>query len=98
MEELLVTSNLSFSHNVFHRYIYLVLQNVALCGIGLMALKRWNLSLIERGKNMRNGENAGYQNFLLFPLFSNGFYLNIVKTQDFEVWRYMLIYSNHTNS
>ena len=34
-EKLLVTSNFSFSHNVFHSYIPLVRQNVALCGNGL---------------------------------------------------------------
>ena len=31
-EKLLVTSNFSFSHNVFHSYISLVHQNVALSG------------------------------------------------------------------
>ena len=34
-EELLVTSNFSFSHNVFHCHISIVRQNVALCGNGL---------------------------------------------------------------
>ena len=34
-EELLVASNPSFSHNVFHSYISLVRQNAALCGNGL---------------------------------------------------------------
>ena len=34
-EKLLVTSNFSFSHNVFHSYISLVQQNVVLCGNGL---------------------------------------------------------------
>ena len=33
-EKLLVTSNFSFSHNVFHSYISLVRQNAALCGNG----------------------------------------------------------------
>ena len=32
MEKLLVTSNFSFSHNVFYGYISLLCQNVALCG------------------------------------------------------------------
>ena len=32
---MLVTSNFSFSHNVFHSCTCLVLQNVALCGNGL---------------------------------------------------------------
>ena len=31
-EKLLVTSNFSFSHNVFYTYISLVRQNAALCG------------------------------------------------------------------
>ena len=34
-EKLLVTSNFSFSHNVFHSYISLVGQNAVLCGNGL---------------------------------------------------------------
>ena len=35
-EKLLVTSNFSFSHNVFHSYMFLVRQNAVLCGNGLM--------------------------------------------------------------
>ena len=34
-EGLLVTGNFSFSHNVFHSYLSLVHQNVALCSNGL---------------------------------------------------------------
>ena len=34
-EKLLVTSNFFFSHNVFHSYVSLVRQNVALYGNGL---------------------------------------------------------------
>ena len=34
-EKLLVTSNFSFSHNVFHSFTSLVSQNAALCGNGL---------------------------------------------------------------
>ena len=34
-EKLLVSSNLSFSHNVFHSYISLVRRSAALCGNGL---------------------------------------------------------------
>ena len=34
-KKLLVTSNFSFSHNVFHSYISSVCQNVALFGNGL---------------------------------------------------------------
>ena len=39
-EKLPVTSNFSFSHNVFHSYtcISLVRQNAALCGSGLIML------------------------------------------------------------
>ena len=33
-EKLLVTSNFSFSHNVFHSYISLARQNAELCGNG----------------------------------------------------------------
>ena len=35
-EKLLVTSNFSFSHKVFHSYISLVHQNAALCVNGLI--------------------------------------------------------------
>ena len=38
MEKLLVTSNFSFPHNVFHSYISLVRRNVALCGYGLIGV------------------------------------------------------------
>ena len=38
---MLVTSNFSFSHNVFYSYISLVYQNVALCGNGLNQLIFW---------------------------------------------------------
>ena len=34
-EKLLDTSNVSFSHNVFHSYISFVCQNAVLCGSGL---------------------------------------------------------------
>ena len=34
-EKLLVTSNFSLSHNVFHNYKSLVRQNAVLCGNGL---------------------------------------------------------------
>ena len=36
MKKLLVTSNFSFSHNVFHSYISLVRQHAVLCGNGLI--------------------------------------------------------------
>ena len=35
-EKLLVTSNFSFSHNVFHSYISLEHKNAVLCGNGLI--------------------------------------------------------------
>ena len=35
LRTLLVTSNFSFSHNIFHRYISLMRQNAALSGNGL---------------------------------------------------------------
>ena len=35
-DKLLVPSNFSFSHNVFHSYISLVHQNAVLCGTGLI--------------------------------------------------------------
>ena len=35
-EKLLVTSNFSFSHNVFHSYISIVHQNTVSCGNGLI--------------------------------------------------------------
>ena len=42
--ELLVTSNFSFSHNVFYNYIFLVRQNVALCGDGLRLIQIESIS------------------------------------------------------
>ena len=44
--KLLLTSNFSFSRNVFHSYISLVRQNASLCGNGLNAIfqpsaKKW---------------------------------------------------------
>ena len=57
-EKLLVTSNFSFSHNVFHSYISLVRQNVALCGNGGILLFLI-FDIIENivGK----GDSAGHQ-------------------------------------
>ena len=52
-EKLLVTSNFSFSHNVFHIYISLVHQNASLCG---------NQLNIER-----KVKNVDYKHFLHFP-------------------------------
>ena len=40
-EKLLVTSNFSFSQNVFYSYISLVHQNAALCGNGLKVKIVW---------------------------------------------------------
>ena len=39
-DKLLVTSNCSFSHNVFHSYIFLVRQNAVLFGNGLTIYAR----------------------------------------------------------
>ena len=38
-EKLLVTSNFSFSHNVFHSYISFVRQNAVFSGTGLMYIR-----------------------------------------------------------
>ena len=51
-EKLLVTSDFSFSHDVFHSYIYLVCQNVALCGNGLiLKYRRVQLVHLKRSTN-----------------------------------------------
>ena len=40
------------------------------------------ISLYDRVENtVGNGENAGYQPFLLFPVFSNAFFFRIVESQ-----------------
>ena len=49
-EKLLVTSNFSFSHNVFHSCISLVRQNVALCGNGLNSRVRRD-KVLKRKRN-----------------------------------------------
>ena len=42
--------------------------------------------VLGRVENMvGNGENAGYQDFVPFPLFSKGFLYGIVKSLDFVV-------------
>ena len=73
-EKLLVTSNFSFSYNAFHRYIYLVCQNVwqcALCGSGLIySHSTWNLMTLKENESFENiaGKNDGnVSHFLLFP-------------------------------
>ena len=45
------------------------------------------ISLVDRVANIvRNGENAGYQDFLLFPtMFSKAFFSMVVKSLDFVV-------------
>ena len=45
--QLLVTSNFSFSHNVFHSYISLMCQNVVLCGNGLIFSQMTNFLLFK---------------------------------------------------
>ena len=46
-EQLLVTWNLSFCHNILHSYIALVHQNVVLCGNGLTLYQNVGLNQIE---------------------------------------------------
>ena len=66
-KKLLVTSNFSFSHNVFHSYISLACQNVELCGNGLKKKGK---------KNCGRGENACYNLFFLsLALFSKALFL-----------------------
>ena len=55
-EKLLVINNLSFSHNVFHRYISLVRQNAAMCGYGLIDL---SISLNTVGLPVMSGKFDG---------------------------------------
>ena len=43
-EELLVTSNFSFSHNVFYSYRSLMRQTVVLCGYWLIIVQALKLS------------------------------------------------------
>ena len=62
MEKLLVKSNFSFSHNVFHSYISLVCQNAVSCGNGPMPIL----------KNCGKGENTVTSIFFL--IFFNMFY------------------------
>ena len=41
------------------------------------------ISLLDRAENnVGKGENAGTQDFLLFPVFSKAFFLRVVKCQD----------------
>ena len=46
-DKLCVTSNFSFSHNIFHSYIFSVHKNVALCCNGLTIVRRQISCLIE---------------------------------------------------
>ena len=76
-EKLLGTSDFSFSHNVFHSYIYLVRQNASLYGNRLMcepfsiqALVFTCLQYKSLKNTVVNREIACKEQFLLFPLFS----------------------------
>ena len=42
---------------------------------------------------MGKGENAGYQHFLLFPLFSKAFFFRVVKIRDCVVKRQPVIFT-----
>ena len=64
-EKLLITSNFSFSHNVFKRLVSQGRQKVSLCGNGLMILKKEALE-----NTVGKEENSGNQHFLLFQVFS----------------------------
>ena len=70
-ETLLVTSNVSFSHNIFHSYISLGCQNAALFGYGLFGyglLHNCNNLTKEAFENIEGkGENAGNRHLLIFP-------------------------------
>ena len=54
-EKLLVISNFSFSHNVFHSYISLVCQNEALCGNGLKGMQKDLLNNMPRVEYILEG-------------------------------------------
>ena len=60
MEKLLVTSNFSFSHNVFYGYISLVRQNAVLCGNGVKMVPDYgtwvNVCVVNEAKNMKKRE------------------------------------------
>ena len=51
MEKLLVTSDFSFCHNVFHSYISLVRQNAVLCGNGLTYDEILAISILKANTN-----------------------------------------------
>ena len=79
-EKLLVTRNFSFSHNVFHSYISLVHQNVALGGNGLNVNNKLKFGLGRVENIVGKGENAGYQHFLLLlRCFQKGIFLISLK-------------------
>ena len=62
MEKLLVTSNFSFSHNVFKRLVPQTRKNKGLFGKDLTTPRKNPLENI-----MRNGENSVNQHFSSFP-------------------------------
>ena len=70
-EKLLVTSNFSFSHNVFKRYLLLISQNEYLWSKGLTFYHTIMtfMNLIEEAfkKNCGKGKIVGNQHFSPFP-------------------------------
>ena len=88
---MLVTSNFSFSHNVFFSYKFLGRRKASLCGNGLKAFAEYKnnvakmmISAFDRVENILGiGENAGYQHFLLFPqCFQKASCFKVVKSGD----------------
>ena len=48
-----------------------------------MKIAEMMIPVFDRVENIVGKEgNAGYQHFLLLPVFSNGFFLGVVKSQD----------------
>ena len=75
-EKSLVTSNFSFSHSVFKRLVQQTRKNQGLFGKGLNVYQKLKFALGRVENIMGQGENAGFQHFLLFP---KGFFLSEVK-------------------
>ena len=59
---MLITSNFSFSHNVFYSYISLVRQNAVLCGNGLRNSERKDFE-----NNEGKGRNCWQPSYFPFP-------------------------------
>ena len=63
---MLVTSNFSFSHHVFHSYISVVCQNVALCGNGLNSVLGDKVSAMSKLKAFADDDFFVAQMVLFF--------------------------------